>query len=103
MFLGGVFSHAVRKTPVDGEFRVQEQYGGINRPHPASADELAVAAAALALAPGGPDGLLYARIDLVGSETEPLVMELELIEPDLFLSYSPGSVELLAKAIIARL
>ena len=103
MFLGGVFSHAVRKTPVDGEYRVQEQYGGVNRPHPASAAELAVAAAALAQAPGGADELLYARIDLVGSETEPLVMELELIEPDLFLSHAAGSVELFAKAIIARL
>ncbi len=103
MFMAGVYTHAVRKTPVHGEFRVQEQYGGINEPHPAAAAELAVAAAALAQAPGGADGLLYARIDLVGSETEPLVMELELIEPDLFLSHAPGSVELLARAIIARL
>ena len=102
IFLCGVYSHAVRKTPVDGDFRVQERYGGRNRPHAASPAELAVATAAMAAVPGGED-LLYARIDLIGSETEPLVMELELIEPELFLLQAPGSAELLAKALVARL
>ncbi len=101
--LGGVYSHAVRKTPADGEFRVQEHLGGTNRPYTAAAAELAAAEAALAVVPGGPAALLYARIDLVGSAENPLVMELELIEPQLFLPHSPGAAERLADAIIARL
>ncbi len=103
IFLGGGFSHAVRKTPVHGDFRVQERYGGVNRPHPASAAELEVASAALALAPGGPEALLYARIDLIGAEAAPLVMELELIEPELFLPHAAGSADVLAQAIVDRL
>ena len=99
--LGGVFSHAVRKTPAEGEYRVQEQYGGINRPHAPSGAELAAAAAALATVPGGSDVLTYARVDLVGSESEPLIMELELIEPELFLPTADGSAERLAKALAA--
>ena len=88
--LGGVFSHAVRKTPAAGEFRVQEQFGGVNRPHTPSAAELATATAALTAVPGGSDGLSYARIDLVGTGTDPLIMELELIEPELFLPHAAG-------------
>ena len=99
--LGGVFSHAVRKTPAAGEFRVQEQFGGINRPHSPSGAELAAAAAALATVPGGSDVLTYARIDLVGSEDRPLIMELELIEPELFLPSAPGSAQRLARALAA--
>jgi glutathione synthase/RimK-type ligase-like ATP-grasp enzyme len=103
IFLGGTYSHAVRKTPVDGDFRVQERYGGSNRVHAASAAEVAVARAAMAEVPGGAAALLYARVDLIGDQGAPLVMELELIEPELFLPQAPGSADLLAKAAIAQL
>ncbi len=103
IFLGGTYSHAVRKTPVDGDFRVQERYGGSHRPHEASAAERAAASAAMAEVPGGAAALLYARVDLIGDQAAPLVMELELIEPELFLPQAPGSAELLAKAAIAQL
>ncbi len=54
--------------------------------------------------PGGPQGLLYARVDLVpGPDGAPLLIELELVEPSLFLAHAPGAADRLATAIAARL
>ena len=108
VFLGGNYSHAVRKTPAAGDFRVQEQYGGVIVPHVCSPAELAAAQAALAVVPGGAgtgqgEPLLYARIDLIGPADAPLIMELELIEPELFLPQAPGSAAVLARAVVALL
>jgi hypothetical protein len=51
---------------------------------------------------GGP--LLYARVDVLRDEAaKPAVLELELIEPSLFLDHAPGSAQALARAIVARL
>jgi hypothetical protein len=81
---------------------------GPRDPHPGlvpwqpSDGELAVAHRALAVVPGGPD-LLYARVDLIDEpDTGPTVMELELIEPNLFLGENPGSAAVLANAIVER-
>ncbi len=101
VFLGGRLSHAVLKTPAVGEYRVQERHGGVNTTHRASAAEIGVAEAARAAVPGGAATLLYARVDLVGSPDAPLVMELELIEPALFLPFDAGSAGLLARAAAA--
>ncbi|MET3804175.1 glutathione synthase/RimK-type ligase-like ATP-grasp enzyme [Nakamurella sp. UYEF19] len=102
IWLGGAHSHAVVKTPAAGDFRVQERYGGVIASHIASPAELAVADAALAAVPGGAEALSYARIDLVGPADQPLVMELELIEPELFLHRAPGSAARFA-AVLAGL
>jgi hypothetical protein len=65
--------------------------------------EVEVARRALSVVPGGADRLAYARVDLVpGSDAEPLVMELELTEPSLFMSTAPGSPDRFAEAIAAR-
>ncbi|MEA2223260.1 MAG: hypothetical protein QOH83_1636, partial [Solirubrobacteraceae bacterium] len=46
---------------------------------------------------------LYARVDVLrDGDGEPSVLELELIEPSLFLDYAPGSAQALARAIVAR-
>jgi glutathione synthase/RimK-type ligase-like ATP-grasp enzyme len=100
--VGGAFSHAVRKGPllvpglatVAGLF-VEEDI----RPASPTASERAVAERALAAAPGdGP--LLYARVDLVPNEAgAPVVLELELVEPSLFLDHGPGAADRLAGAI----
>lgn len=93
--------HAVRKRPARGDFRVQTQYGGSHEPLQAPAEALELAAAALAVAPGEP---LYARVDLVADERGGLrVIELELIEPRLYLDTAPRSAELLALALLAAL
>ena len=99
LFFDGELSHAVRKIPADADFRVQERHGGRNEPHEASPADLAVARRALEACP---PGLLYARVDLVGAVDAPLVMELELIEPGLFLPEGPGSADRFAAAIAAR-
>jgi glutathione synthase/RimK-type ligase-like ATP-grasp enzyme len=98
MFFGGEFSHAVLKTPKAGDFRVQHDFGGHERsaqaPVPAmQAAEKAVRAAA---------ATLYARVDGVMDGDEFRLMELELIEPALFLQESAGAAEKLAAAIAAR-
>jgi hypothetical protein len=46
---------------------------------------------------------LYARVDLIGGPDTPLVMELELIEPSLFLPFAASSAGLLARAAVALL
>jgi glutathione synthase/RimK-type ligase-like ATP-grasp enzyme len=82
LYFGGEFSHAVRKVPAAGDYRVQAQHGGTVAPYAATSAERAVAATALAAAPGP---LAYARVDLVTTVNGPAIMELELVEPELFL------------------
>lgn len=109
LFVGGAFSHAIRKGPllqpdVEGErvegLFVQEQID----PRESSAAEREVAVAALAAVPGGADALLYARVDLIpGPDGAPLLLELELTEPSLFLSHADGAADRLARAVQRRL
>lgn len=99
IYLGGTFSHAVRKVPAEGDYRVQVFYGGVNSPYEPTADELDVGRAALAAIDGD---VTYARVDLVMSERGPVLMELELIEPQLFLEYS-GAASRYAGVITAAL
>ena len=100
VFIGGELSHAVRKAPARGDFRVQSQYGGLQQRIDAPAAVLDVAAAALEAAPGDP---LYARVDVIYDRTRrPLLIELELIEPNLFLGLAPGAGEAMARAILAE-
>ena len=86
-FFAGKFSHAIVKRPAAGDFRVQEQFGGREEPWNASDAAQTLAAAALAAAPAPP---VYARVDMVGDAAGKLhIMELELIEPSLFLHHAP--------------
>ncbi len=86
-FFGGKFSHAIVKRPASGDFRVQEQFGGRETVWDASDAAQALAAAALAAAPAPP---VYARVDMVADAMDKLhIMELELIEPSLFLHHTP--------------
>lgn len=100
-YFGGSFSHAIRKRPTAGDYRVQIMYGGTSaRTRPAE-DELALAGRVLAAAPERP---LYARVDTVRApDGSPVLMELEAIEPYLFLENEPASVERYAGAIAARM
>jgi glutathione synthase/RimK-type ligase-like ATP-grasp enzyme len=86
VYFGGEYSHAVRKVPADGDYRVQVFYGGLVEPHVATDAERRAAEAALAAVPAD---LAYARVDLVPTSRGPVLMELELIEPQLFLD-EPG-------------
>jgi glutathione synthase/RimK-type ligase-like ATP-grasp enzyme len=103
--LAGRVSHAVTKRPAVGEFRVHEHRGGIYGAAEASAAEAEVALAAceVARARTGADPL-YARADLVvGPDGEPLIMELELIEPSLYLQIVPAAAATFAEAVVSWL
>ncbi|WP_433324930.1 ATP-grasp domain-containing protein [Spirillospora sp. CA-294931] len=104
LFFDGEFSHAARKGPIlaEGTGVAEEPRGGDMSPATAAPEQLAVARRALAAVPHGAD-LLYARVDLVpGPDGTPVVLELELTEPDLFLDHAPGSADRFARAIAAR-
>ena len=94
-------SHAVRKIARAGEFRVQDDHGGRVEAHQAAADEIACAHQALAACAQPP---AYARIDLVRDQQgQPRVMEVELVEPELFLRHAPESAQAMARAIVSQL
>jgi glutathione synthase/RimK-type ligase-like ATP-grasp enzyme len=97
VFLDGAYSHAIRKRPASGDFRVQTDFGG-SLESLVPGRELRRFGEAVLAAAARP--WLYARVDLVETERGPVLMELELIEPDLFLG--PDSAELLSAALVAR-
>jgi glutathione synthase/RimK-type ligase-like ATP-grasp enzyme len=109
MFFDGVFSHAIRKGPmltpdvrhaVDGEGLYLPE--NISAREPSDA-ELAVAERIFAYANAGrEENLLYARIDLLPGPDGPVLVELELAEPSLFLTYADHAADRLAAAIDAR-
>ncbi|MEV8032945.1 hypothetical protein [Streptomyces sp. NPDC086182] len=103
-FFGGRLLHASRKGAV---LEPGTPYDGAKTPHPRlevwepTEAEQAVAERALAAVPGGPDSVLYARVDLVdGDDGEPRVMELELVEPNLFLWLHPESLPVVVGEIL---
>ncbi|MFT5684769.1 MAG: glutathione synthase/RimK-type ligase-like ATP-grasp enzyme [Myxococcota bacterium] len=98
--IDGEVTHAVRKVAAEGEFRVQDDHGGRVLPHDPLPDEIAVAEAAIAACSPSP---VYARVDLVRlADGTPAIMELELVEPELFFRFAPHAATRLAEAV-ARL
>jgi glutathione synthase/RimK-type ligase-like ATP-grasp enzyme len=100
VYAGGAFSHAVRKRAKDGEFRVQQDFGGRVEPASPSTALLSFAATVMTHVP---DTCLYARVDVVESSRGPLLMELELIEPELYFLIVPGAADRMAHLIVERL
>lgn len=99
MLFDGEFSHAVVKRPKSGEFRVQAHHGGVTLPSdpPPGGVELATQALAAASAKA-----TYARVDMVPDDGGVLrIMELELIEPALFLDFAPDGGKAFARAILS--
>ena len=96
VYFGGRFSHAIRKKPAAGDYRVQDMYGGTVHPHRPAGAELAVAEGVLARTPAP---TTYARIDLVEFDGAPALMEAELIEPELFLGATPEAALSFARVL----
>ncbi|EIL93489.1 ATP-grasp domain-containing protein [Rhodanobacter spathiphylli] len=104
LYFGGEFSHAVIKRPAAGDYRVQSEFGGSVEAVQPDAAILAAAAAALAAVDTRNHGeLAYARVDGVVSAGRLLIMELELIEPFLFLAGQAHAAERLAQHLAQRL
>jgi glutathione synthase/RimK-type ligase-like ATP-grasp enzyme len=106
IYIDGECSHAIRKealldgapTEVDGLFVEERTW-----PTTVTDDARAAGDAVLAAAPFSPSDLLYARVDLLpDADGRPLLLELELVEPSLFLSEQPGATDRLAAAIARR-
>ena len=103
LFFAGCYSHAVLKRPRMGDFRVQREHGGTLAPAQPSHEVIAAAKRVLDAIPVVGEPPLYARVDgcVVGGEL--LLMELEVLEPELFLRCAAESPNRLADALLARL
>ena len=100
LFFDGVFSHAAIKRTRRGDFRVQTEHGGTVAPIDVAPAIVAEATRSLEALDETP---LYARVDGIGDERSFRLMELELIEPNVFLSAARGSADRFAMAILRRL
>ncbi|UPQ79572.1 hypothetical protein M0M57_01740 [Flavobacterium azooxidireducens] len=97
IFFDGKFSHAVNKKPVENDFRVQIQYGGKYTLIQPNADLLLQAELVLSKIP---EKLLYARVDGIVIENKLHLMEIELIEPDLYFDLADGARERFVEAFL---
>ncbi len=101
IYIDGAYSHAVLKRPAADDFRVQQEHGGsaelfhCDSALLAQANEIAATIAQVCES-------LYCRIDAVARNGKLVLMELELIEPELFLGLAEGAAERFAKAIVRR-
>lgn len=107
LYFGGQFSHAVLKRPKDGDYRIQSIYGGSEETYTPTPAERESARAILDVLDFTP---LYARVDLLrGVNGRLRLIELELIEPYLYLPHAKGEgaensgARLLAQALMKRL
>ena len=100
IFFGDEFSHAIIKKPVGGDFRVQKQFGGQYVPYSPSKqllDELKPVFKVLG------DRFLFGRIDGVILNGVFHIMEVEMLEPDLYFDLFPEKVSLFCKKAMALL
>ncbi|MFT3946843.1 MAG: hypothetical protein QM763_07705 [Agriterribacter sp.] len=90
IFFNGIYSHTIIKKPKAGDFRVQQIYGGSIIPVQPAQTEIEHAASYIN---HFAKNAFYARVDGLMVNGKFMLMELELIEPFLYLSYSEGAVE----------
>jgi glutathione synthase/RimK-type ligase-like ATP-grasp enzyme len=108
LVIDGEVTHAVRKVPVPGDYRVQDDFGAHDEPFLPSGDEVRLAlaivrAAASANGLSSERELLYARADFLRDREQQLrLIELELVEPSLFFRHSPVAADRLANGLLSR-
>jgi len=107
LYFGGAFSHALQKKPQSGDYRVQSIYGGLEFSYTPTQEERIQARRILDTLDFTP---LYARVDLLrGNDGRLLLIELEMIEPYLYLPFAEGEggdnkgARKLAKAVLKKL
>ncbi|TVQ99957.1 MAG: hypothetical protein EA399_05745 [Desulfovibrionales bacterium] len=101
MVVNGRVTHAVRKVPKAGDFRVQDDHGGTVHHLDPTQEHVELAQRAMAACDPVPS---YGRVDMVRDEHGRLVvMELELIEPELWLRHHPPAADAFAQAIAEHL
>jgi len=98
--MGGKYTHAVRKVAKQGDFRVQDDHGGVVLGYTPTEEEIQFAEKAVAACNERP---LYARVDMIRDNANKLaIMELELIEPELFFRFYKPAADRLADVIAQR-
>lgn len=101
MVMGGQFTHAVLKIAKPGDFRVQDDFGGTVHEYDPTAEEMAFAEAAVNACEPHP---FYARVDIIRDNNDQLaVIELELIEPELWFRLNPDAAETLAETVVRNI
>ena len=101
MVIDGRYTHAVRKVAKPGDFRVQAEFGGTVQDLVPTSEHIEVAERAMAACSPAP---AYGRVDMVRDHEGRLaVMELEVIEPELWLRYHPPAAEAMARGIVRSL
>ncbi|MBI2427531.1 MAG: hypothetical protein HYV29_01795 [Ignavibacteriales bacterium] len=101
MVIGGKYTHAVLKRAKPGDFRVQDDFGGTVHHYKPSQAEMQFAEEVVAQCDPLP---AYARVDLIfDDQSQSVVSELELIEPELWFRFYPSAAEVLADAIAKNL
>lgn len=98
LFFNGKFSHSLLKKPKDGDFKVQHYLGGSIHPQEATAQQIT---SAVAFVTAFAKDCLYARVDGVMVDGQFLLMELELIEPLLYLFTHPESYQDYFEALVS--
>lgn len=100
MVFDGAFTHAILKKAKEGDFRVQDDFGGSVSHYDPTAEEIRFAEEVVESSGHNP---LYARVDIIWDNKGNLsVSELELIEPELWFRFYPPAATKLAEAIINR-
>ncbi len=101
MVFGGRYSHSVLKRAKAGDFRVQDDFGGSVSDYQASPEEIAFAENVVAQCDAMP---VYARVDVMwDNNARPVLVELEMIEPELWMRKQPQSARLFADAVAEML
>ncbi|MEE2931154.1 MAG: hypothetical protein VX370_01340 [Bacteroidota bacterium] len=97
IMIKGNYTHAIRKIAKEGDFRVQDDHGGITENYSANKEEIQFAKDCLLALPFD---TLYARVDIVrDNHNKNSLSELELIEPELWFRNNIKAAKNLAKAI----
>jgi glutathione synthase/RimK-type ligase-like ATP-grasp enzyme len=97
ILFNGKYSHSVLKTAKQGDFRVQDDFGGSVRLYKPTHEEIDFAEKAISACTTLP---LYARVDIMrDNNNNPVLGELELIEPELWFRFHPPAAEMMADAI----
>lgn len=99
IFIGNIFSHAVLKIPKTGDFRSNYEFGGTEKKHQLSQQEISNLSTMYQKCQVD---ALYARLDVVKYKDSFTVIELELIEPYLFFEYGESSAERFIQAFIEQ-
>lgn len=101
MVIGGTFTHAVKKRAKPGDFRVQDDHGGTVHEYTPTPDQIRLAEQAMAACSPEP---LYGRVDMVrDNQGSWQIMELELIEPELWLRFHPHAADRFAEVLESEL